>query len=106
MNDYFRSMILQCTRASSLAIKEVIQQLWSGYGKIMRIELQGAAVDSVVVKHVQLPVYSHHPRGWNTDIGHERKVKSYQVETIWYERYSKESKARLPQCLAIETKDD
>ena len=106
MNDYFRSMILQCTRASSLAIKEVIQQLWSGYGKIIRIGLQGASVESVVVKHVQLPIHSHHPRGWNTDIGHERKIKSYQVETIWYERYSKESKARLPQCLAIETKDD
>ena len=106
MNDYFRSIILQCTGASSLAIKEVIQQLWSGYGKIIRIELQGASVERVVVKHVQLPVHSHHPRGWNTDIGHQRKVKSYQVETTWYERYSKDSKARLPQCLAIETKDD
>ena len=86
--------------------KEMIQELWSGYGKIMRVRLENAPVESVVVKHVQLPTYSNHPRGWNTDIGHQRKVKSYQVETNWYETYSQLSAARLPQCLAIETQDD
>ena len=106
MNDYFRSIILQCTGASSLFEKEVIQELWSGYGKIIRIGLENAAVDSVVIKHVQIPISKNHPRGWNTDIGHQRKVKSYKVETTWYDRYSKYSAARLPQCLAIETKDD
>ncbi len=106
MNEYFRSVILQSTGASSLFEKEMIQELWSGYGKIMRIGLENASVESVVVKHVQLPVYKNHPRGWNTDIGHQRKVKSYKVETKWYETYSKKSVARLPQCLAIETQDD
>ena len=86
--------------------REVIQELWSGYGKIMRVGLVNAAVESVVVKHVQLPTHKNHPRGWNTDIGHQRKVKSYQVETAWYKTYSKNSAARLPQCLAIETQDD
>jgi hypothetical protein len=106
MNEYFRSIILQRTGASSLFEKETIQELWSGYGKIIRIGLENAAVASVVVKHVQLPTDKHHPRGWNTDIGHRRKVKSYEVETTWYDRYSKNSSARLPECLAIETKDD
>ena len=106
MNDYFRSIILQRTGASSLFEKEVIQELWSGYGKIIRIGLENAAVDSVVIKHVQIPISKNHPRGWNTDIGHQRKVKSYKVETTWYDQYSKYSAARLPQCLAIETKDD
>ena len=106
MNEYFRSIILQKTGASSLIEKEVIQNLWSGYGKIMRIGLENASVESVVVKHVQLPITKNHPRGWNTDIGHQRKVKSYKVETRWYEQYSKNSAARLPQCLAIETHDD
>jgi hypothetical protein len=106
MNEYFRSIILQRTGASSLFEKETIQELWSGYGKIMRVGLENASVDSVVIKHVQLPIYKNHPRGWNTDIGHQRKVKSYEVETTWYDRYSKNSTARLPQCLAIETKDD
>ena len=106
MNEYFRSIILQRTGASSLFEKEVIQKLWSGYGKIMRVGLENASVNSVVIKHVQMPIYKDHPRGWNTDIGHQRKVKSYKVETSWYEQYSRYSTARLPECLAIETKDE
>ena len=106
MNEYFKSVILQKTGATSLILKEVIQELWSGYGKILRVGLEHASVKSVVVKHVQLPNNINHPRGWNTDIGHQRKVKSYQVETTWYSTYSKNSTARLPQCLAIEQKDD
>lgn len=106
MNDYFKSIILQSTGATSLIEKEVIQSLWSGYGKIMRVELEGTPMKSVVVKHVQLPIDRNHPRGWNTDIGHQRKVKSYQVETAWYNSHSNKSTARLPKCFAIETKDD
>jgi len=106
MNEHFKSIILQNTGASSLHEKEMIQQLWSGYGKIMRIELEHSAIDSVVIKHVQLPKYKNHPRGWNTNIGHQRKLKSYEVEAKWYNTYSKKSAARLPQCLAIEKLND
>lgn len=106
MNQYFKSIILQRTGASSLVEKEMIQELWSGYGSIMRVELVGAAAESVVVKHVQVPSQKKHPRGWGTDIGHQRKLKSYQVEARWYDTYSKRSAARLPQCLAIETQGD
>ncbi|MFK7980257.1 MAG: phosphotransferase [Saprospiraceae bacterium] len=106
MNEHFKSIILQNTGAASLFEKEIIQELWSGYGKIIRVGLKDATVKSVIIKHVQLPKYSNHPRGWNTDIGHQRKVKSYQVEAQWYERYSKNSTARLPQCLAIETQNE
>ncbi len=106
MDQHFRSIILQRTGASSLFEKEVIQELWSGYGNIIRVGLEQAKVDNVVIKHVKIPSQKNHPRGWNTDIGHQRKLKSYQVETTWYERYSKISAARLPQCLAIESKND
>ena len=106
MNEYFKSIILQETGATALIEKEIIQELWSGYGKIMRIGLKDAPIENVVVKHVQLPLHQNHPRGWNTDIGHQRKVKSYQVETAWYETYSKNSMARLPRCLAVETQND
>ena len=106
MNEYFRSIILERTGASSLFEKEMIQELWSGYGKIMRVGLENASVDSVVVKHVQMPIFNNHPRGWNTDLSHQRKVKSYKIETTWYDIYSKNSTARLPQCLAIMAKDD
>ncbi|MFD1292587.1 oxidoreductase family protein [Lutibacter holmesii] len=101
MNEFFKSIILKSTGASSLFEKEVIQELWSGYGKIIRVELEGASVKSVIVKHVQLPITKNHPRGWNTDLGHQRKVKSYTVETTWYNTYSKNSIARLPKCLAL-----
>ena len=106
MNDHFKSIILQKTGASSLQEKEIIQELWSGYGKIIRISLQDCNHKSVVVKLVQLPKTNNHPRGWNSDIGHQRKLKSYEVETQWYKTYSKNSTARLPKCYAIEHKDD
>lgn len=106
MNEYFKSVILESTGASSLNEKEIIQELWSGYGKIIRVELENASIESVVVKHIQLSENNNHPRGWNTDIGHQRKLTSYKVETTWYDRYSKNSTARLPHCLAIEKQDD
>ncbi|MEM6722945.1 MAG: phosphotransferase [Bacteroidota bacterium] len=105
MNDQFRSTILQRTGASALSVTETIQELWSGYGKILGIQLTDAPISSIIVKHVQLPGRKAHPRGWNTDIGHQRKVKSYQVETNWYQHFSKQSKARLPDCLAVDHQD-
>ena len=78
MNEYFRSIILETTGASSLFEKEMIQELWSGYGKIMRVGLENASVDSVVIKHVQMPIDKNHPRGWNTDIGHQAKGEVIQ----------------------------
>ncbi|WP_282134762.1 oxidoreductase family protein [Seonamhaeicola maritimus] len=106
MNDYFKSVILQKTGATSLKEKEVIQELWSGYGKIIRVALENSTIESAVVKHVQLPISNDHPRGWNTDIGHQRKLKSYEVETTWYNQYSKNSTARLPKCFAMERHQD
>lgn len=106
MNAYFKSIILQQTGASSLFEKETIQELWSGYGKIQRIALEKAVFRSIVAKHVQLPTSQNHPRGWNTDLGHQRKVKSYQVETNWYENYGGQSAARLPKCFAVARQGD
>ncbi|MFD1162570.1 MULTISPECIES: oxidoreductase family protein [Hwangdonia] len=106
MNEYFKSIILQKTNASSLVEKETIQELWSGYGKIIRVALENTPIESVVVKHIQLSSGNTHPRGWNSDIGHQRKLKSYEVETTWYKLYSKHSLARLPKCFAIESKGD
>ena len=106
MNEYFKSVILQATGASAISKKTMIQELWSGYGALMRVELEGANVGSVVAKYIQLSVKSVHPRGWNTDLSHQRKLKSYQVEKAWYEKYSKKSIACLPKCLATEIYDD
>ncbi len=106
MNEYFQSFILDATGASSIVSMDIIQELWSGYGKIIRVGLRDASTNSVVVKHVQLPENKYHPRGWVSDHGHERKIKSYKVETAWYQNYSKNSKARLPDCIGVASEND
>ena len=106
MNEYWKSTILNLTGASEITSTETIQDLWSGYGKIIRVFLQNGSSNSMVIKHVQLPGIDNHPRGWGTDLGHERKIKSYKVEAAWYQNYSKMCKARLPECLAIDTEKE
>lgn len=106
MNPYFKAIISNKTGASAVIEKEVIQSLWIGYGKIVRVALENSELATVVVKHVQLPEGQCHPRGWHSDMGHQRKLNSYKVETNWYQNYSNRSRARLPECLAIANKDD
>ena len=88
INQNFISHLLKITGASTCEEIEVIQTLWSGYGKISRYKLENSSRNSVVVKCISLHQGGDHPRGWNTDISHQRKVKSYEVETFWYEQWS------------------
>jgi hypothetical protein len=67
---------------------ETIQSLWSGYGSLNRVYLHGYEQASVVVKDIRAPQAAHHPRGWNTDVGHLRKLHSYEVEARWYRHYN------------------
>lgn len=106
ISPYFQTVILKVSGARKLLDTETLQSLWSGYGEIKRCFLAGSKFKSVVVKHVQLANNTAHPKGWNTDTGHQRKLNSYRVETHWYEKYSVLSQARLPQCLAIEFSDN
>ncbi|MCU4177340.1 oxidoreductase family protein [Carboxylicivirga sp. N1Y90] len=87
---------------------EVVQSLWSGYGEIVRYNVDGAGFKQMIVKHVKFPNASNHPRGWNTDFSHQRKVKSYEVETAWYEKYSSQcdDTCRVPKCYHVETSND
>jgi len=84
--------------------------LWSGYGSIDRYALKGGERDSVIVKHVRFPDEddSAHPRGWNTDLSDQRKHRSYEVETNWYQHWATrcDASCRVPECLAIEHHDD
>ena len=88
MNANFKFYLLQETKASACEEIEVIQSLWSGYGKISRYRLIGSSKKTVVVKYISLNQVEDHPRGWNTDYSHDRKVKSYEVETHWYEQWN------------------
>ncbi len=104
MNQQFIDIILQCTGATAISSQEKIQTLWSGYGAIVRCQLEGGRYPSVVVKHVQLPQPENHPRGWNTDRSHQRKLKSYEVETAWYRDWAARcgEGCKVPDCLALE----
>ncbi len=100
--------VLELTHAQGITQRERVQRLWSGYGSIVRMGLSGSEIPSVIVKHVQ-PGTGNHPRGWNTDLSHQRKLKSYQVETYWYReagRRGMEALARMPGCLGTKTDGD
>ncbi len=77
---------------------EVIQSLWGGYGELVRLVFPEC---SVIVKHVTLPRPAEHPLGWNTDLSHQRKLRSYQVEVSWYDEFSQlpDDRCRIPQGL-------
>ncbi|BDX08460.1 phosphotransferase [Planctobacterium marinum] len=67
---------------------ESLQVLWSGYGEIARYTSESK--DSIIVKHVTPPETIQHPRGWNTPLSHKRKLRSYQVEALFYQHYSQQ----------------
>ncbi|WOJ94117.1 oxidoreductase family protein [Congregibacter variabilis] len=100
--------VLSTTTAQAIASSTVIQSLWSGYGEILRLELAGAVHPSVILKHIKPPKAAVHPRGWNTDISHDRKVRSYQVEACWYQNYAHrcDSSCPVPDCLAVKVDVD
>ncbi|MFT4682256.1 MAG: hypothetical protein ACI9YU_002113 [Flavobacteriales bacterium] len=107
MNPNFSNHLLNVTDSSACEEVEIIQSLWSGYGKISRFKLQGSAFDTVVVKHISLRKGNEHPRGWNSDNSHNRKVRSYEVEIQWYQGWNqlcKES-SRTPKFLGSFTQD-
>ena len=104
MNKHFQSKILAFTKAKGLKELEIIQSLWSGYGQIIRYELEEGITERVIVKHIQIPQNESHPRGWNTNLSHQRKLHSYQVESYWYEHWNKitSQACRVPKCYGIE----
>ncbi len=106
MKQEHEDLVLKACGATSLQIGAKIQTLWSGYGEILRVHLEGCDRPSVVIKHVMFPQNQKHPGGWNTDISHQRKVRSYQVESHWYQNYTTNECCRVPACLAAQSFGD
>lgn len=111
MIDYVESLVCTATGAAAIQSTEAIQSLWSGYGSIVRCHLRHVRNNgpaSVVVKHVRPPSSANHPRGWNTDRSHQRKLRSYQVETAWYRDWSSkcDEGCRVPGLITLDTRDD
>ena len=94
--------------ASSINGIEKLQSLWSGYGGIYRVGLEGYKAPSVIVKLIELKGSKDHPRGWATNISHQRKLKSYEVEMEWYDKYAIQvsQTAKVPQLLYGEKREN
>ncbi|MGB7347665.1 MAG: oxidoreductase family protein [Pirellulaceae bacterium] len=107
MDESLRRLICDSTGADNVGDFEVIQTLWSGYGQILRVPLLDTDVPSVIVKHVTPPDQVDHPRGWSTDLSHQRKLRSYQVESCWYQDWSHRCSdaCRVPRCLCVDESD-
>lgn len=103
MSQTIEKLIQQKTGAKTIEFEHSLQSLWSGYGSIDRYSLSGCETPSIIVKHVRLPTGKRHPRGWNSNRSHQRKIRSYQVETHWYQNYAKDcdNACRVPHALAI-----
>jgi hypothetical protein len=101
MNINFKDYLLKVTNSSECAELEVIQSLWSGYGKVSRYRMDNSQHNTVVVKFISLNQAGEHPRGWSTGFSHNRKVESYKVETNWYEKWNMQciSNCRTPKFL-------
>jgi hypothetical protein len=73
-----------------------VQSLWAGYGSIDRLTVDGDAAvpKSVIMKRVSA--------GRGDGISHQRKVKSYEVERIFYQQFSGRTSdaCRVPRLLA------
>ncbi|MCP4915076.1 MAG: phosphotransferase [Oligoflexia bacterium] len=65
----------------NLEKSELIQNLWGGYGELLRVQIDGK---SYILKKIKLP-------NKTIDLSFQRKAKSYQVESYWYEFYTQHS---------------
>ena len=88
--------IRERTGAERVGEREHLQTLWSGYGEILRVHLEGADVPSVIVKHVT--------PGAGRGRSHERKLRSYDVERAFYRTYAQRcgEGCRVARCMAAE----
>lgn len=103
MSKKLKSFILSHLKAKDIIKIDEIQTLWSGYGSIIRYKLVDGEHSTIVVKHISMSKSENHPKGWNTDISHNRKLESYQVESCFYDKwtYNSDSFARIPICYGI-----
>lgn len=101
--------VLDACGAQNIESSQQIQRLWSDYGQILKVQLEGSSAKSVIVKEVHLQHDTAHPRGWNTDHSHQRKVKSYLVENHFYRHDSSQTlsnKCRVPAFIHEESSEN
>lgn len=102
--------IINTIQASKHLGSETLQSLWSDYGKIIRFHSNSKVHPTVILKHIYPPTNFNHPRGWNTDTSHQRKIRSYEVEVAFYTKFAsachKTKNCKVPTFLGkVETQD-
>ncbi len=83
-----------------------VQSLWAGYGSIYAVETAGSNDDRLIVKHFTPPA---HRRIGDDSEDHRRKLRSYSVERVFYERLSRkliDAGCIVPECLGCIEGDD
>jgi len=90
------------TGATAIDVGDRVQELWGGYGGIIRLHLKKDAhansdvQASAILKLIKPPEKAQHPRGWNTNSSHQRKLLSYQIETQWYSQHAQRCNRYCP----------
>lgn len=74
--------IAEAVGASSIRPGERIQSLWGGYGELFRVHLEGTERSTAIVKSAVAPKVDGPSRS------HDRKRRSYDVETAWYRAWA------------------
>lgn len=99
------NQICKSLQARQVEIVESIQTLWSGYGHILRLETDNLNLPTVILKFVDLSGKSAQN---SHSISHKRKLKSYKVETDWYQSYAHvcSQKSRVARCYGAHSSKD
>lgn len=84
-----------------------IQSLWSGYGTCCRF-YSAQRKQSLVAKVIMPRIDATHPRGWQSSHSHQRKLRSYNVESHFYRHYQPmlSDGCYAPQLIASESAGD
>lgn len=91
------------TGADAVTLDERLQGLWGGYGELWRAELRrGSTLSRVIVKSVR-------PPRDDQSRSHRRKLRSYEVEQAFYQRYAVRChdvpRCRVPRALGLQAED-
>lgn len=110
MTSYAPEFFIKRTLAAEYVTHvETLQSLWSGYGHISRYAVKVKdRYFHVILKAIDSSSSQAHPRGWQSDLAHQRKVHSYEVETNWYQNWANGcvNVARVPHCLGVLQQND
>ena len=91
--------VTNVTGARSIVRRECIQPLWSGYGEIMRVHLEGTEVRTAIVKSI-------HPLAQrSSDVSHTRKCKSYDLRHLGRRRLGREDHRRTARTRRLGARD-